>query len=260
MKICVEYTGNVDRLLLNVYNLDRMLLGRFIFDFPISLQRMAKRWNDHHSDKYYRRVASLGLWEVLVSLAHTVATYLCNRSWKVRCLLLTESRRCYACSMKGQKMIEDILMCFIKTEIQVVVSKLLLEMICSLDSKDPHPWISGLSLSSLPHCRLWRRNIPSVLCSLPRWPGTNLVSPTLSNQKEAQKDGLLDVFLVVWNADFWDDPTKMKELHGTSILEHQFVLQKEKHMKEALAMREWEINESSFWCFHWIHSDVPGSW
>lgn len=78
---------------------------------------------------------SLRLWEVLVFLAHTVATYLCNRSWKVRCLLLTESRRCYACSMKGQKMIEDILMCFIKKEIQVVVSKLLLEMICSLDSK-----------------------------------------------------------------------------------------------------------------------------
>ena len=78
---------------------------------------------------------SLGLWEVLVFLAHTVATYFCNRSWKVRCVLLTESRRCYACSMKGQKMIEDILMCFIKTKIQVVVSKVLLEMICSLDSK-----------------------------------------------------------------------------------------------------------------------------
>lgn len=59
MKIFVEY--NVDRLFLNVYNLDRMLLGRFIFDFPIFLQRMAKRWNDHHSDKYYRRVAFFGV-------------------------------------------------------------------------------------------------------------------------------------------------------------------------------------------------------
>lgn len=135
MKICVEYTGNVDRLLLNAYNLDRMLLGRFIFDFQSLCREWLKDGMTIILINTTEELLSSGLWDVLVSLALTVATYLCNWSWKERCLLLTESRRCYACSMKGQKMIEDILMCFIKTKIQVVVSKVLLEMICSLDSK-----------------------------------------------------------------------------------------------------------------------------
>ena len=63
---------NVDSILLDVYHVDRIILDQLIFHFPIWLQEMNERWNDHsvlHTAEDASSeivVASLGLWVAML--------------------------------------------------------------------------------------------------------------------------------------------------------------------------------------------------